>query len=320
LTLCFQPNSPLVAVNDVDRIRLYDVEKGELTLDLPFPDSGIGGWLSFDADGHLLAATRPNRDVLLWDLAELQDELAQLGIEIGRIAPTRLPDAAAADIPVVIDRGGLPAASEWCLYWRALAQAEAWQKRWPDAIYAMNSALDQTPSPKKEARAELLSLRGQYLCRNGELKSASEDWREALELDPRATTALRGLAGLLTLGPPEMRDLVSLRFVRSKFESVESDSPDDRILRALADIRLERFGAGLAQIDPDQIPPKWKVQALYLVSIAQRQIGDIAEADETLSRAKAEHASQNTLLGEDTRAELDRLREEAESGLPRLTD
>ena len=79
----FQPGGDVfAAVVSGQCIRLFETDSGEPIADLPMSEDADINWLSFSPDGARLAITRAERDVLIWNLHSLRNELTPLGCQL----------------------------------------------------------------------------------------------------------------------------------------------------------------------------------------------------------------------------------------------
>jgi WD40 repeat protein len=320
VTPSFQPGGQLIAISDLSqRVRLYDRETAAEVATLDDRDSNAASWLSFSADGVRLAVTRADR-VAVWDLAQLTQALGELGLHANGL-PAHLPHNWPRTLPhssMQIDRGPLPPAERWYALWQRLAEAEAWEGNWPDAVANMNRGLLQLPD-EPATKASFLALRGTYLQRNLSFAAARDDWEAALQLVPDESTAATGLARLFVMGPPELRDprrTVSLAATLALDDKTKSTA---QLLQAMARVRLEQSEASdretLASANgtDSALDQDWRTAAGYFLAMVQFQNGETERAAETFAATAALHDEHRDSLLLDRRQELDRLKSEAEA-------
>lgn len=296
-------------------IRLFDRESGRLLATLKHPEPGYTIWLSFSPDGSRLAATRKDLDVSIWNLATLQTELVGLGLNPGRLTPELPKSIAQATSPVLIDRGDLPAPGTWFEFWKTLALHEAADKMWFDAIHNATIALEQVPQDCALARAELLTLRGEWYIRNEEASKASADLREAIDLNPDGIRAARMLARLYALGPGNVRDARRVAPLVALLTSKDASDPSARVLLGIAQVRLGQFAQGRQTLEAVPAAKEWQPIVAYALAFAHNGLGGREAAAKALARARTIEKQTPSALPDDERAELERLRTDVESAL-----
>jgi serine/threonine protein kinase/WD40 repeat protein len=319
----FQPKGSLIAVTDLaHQVHLYDRETGRPVAILNDRLATPVTWLSFSPDGMRLAVTRPER-ISVWNLAELRDELTELGLT-GNGLPTAQSRPATDQIDLtqqlIVDRGRLP--SQWYTQWRLLARYEAAIGNVPDAIDNMNNACEQVPADDPAAKAALLAERGHLFRRNLSLQSAIADWQNALELMPEQPSAAFALAHVFVLGPPELRDprralplcsiasldrdsqaTVQLLLAMARVRSARSE-PSDRDL-------LQSATTGKLKVER----PAYQVLAGYFLALDHIATREIPRAEELLEETIRLQEQLNNSLRLDERVELDRLQSEVTAAL-----
>jgi hypothetical protein len=305
---------------------LFERETGTHVATLDDRDPNPITWLSFSPDGRRLAVARADRTAV-WDLASLSVELQEIGLNV-----TGFPAISEADLPadpiapttIQVNRGSFPPADSWYTLWQRLAEDEAAEGNWPDAIDDMNRGLFHLPADAA-TKAAFLAQRGTYLQRNLSFQAACDDWEVTLKLVPDESAAATGLARLLVLGPPELRDprrAVSLAAVLALNDDTKLTT---QLLQAMARVRL-------AQPEPaDQelleaintagsnaaLTNDWRIAAAYFLALNYMQSGDSQHAAETFAGASALHEERRSSLLLDQQQELDRLRSEVETELGR---
>ncbi len=270
--VAIDPHSRLFAMTAAPtRVRIVDLATGDVLANLSHPDKEIINWLSFSADGSRLAVTRIGKQVIVWDLAHLADQLRELGFNEQRLPQikTYLPDR---NLELEIDRGPLPPPRQWTENWRTLALHEAVQNRFSDAIGDLTRGIQSVGSENPKLRAELLILRGDYHYQNQAPLAAWSDWNEVLALNPNSRTPLIRVCRLALFGPVELRnpDRVTVLLAPLMLELGEAagDREADEItsLFAYAQIRSGKYQAGLNTLakypSPQTDPLPYYFQAL----------------------------------------------------------
>jgi hypothetical protein len=215
-----------------------------------------------------------------------------------------------------VNRGPLPAADQWYRLWQYLAEGEALEGNWPDAVDDMNRGLYQVPADAR-IKAAFFAKRGAYLQRNLSLQAALHDWDAALELVPDERTAATCAARLLVMGPPELRNPPRALSLATLLAVQEDTRLYGQVLQAMARVRLEQSDTAdrelldaVASAETAGLELEWRIAAGYFLSLAQLQEGEIdraAESFATTARLQDEHRDSLFL---DQQQELDRLRSE----------
>jgi signal transduction histidine kinase len=95
----FSPDAQLIALcPEVNQVQLVQAATGRPLVSLPAPVPKNIGWLAFSPDGATLAASTFDRELQLWDLPQLHQELAVMGLDWN--------DAADASPPTEVASGG----------------------------------------------------------------------------------------------------------------------------------------------------------------------------------------------------------------------
>jgi tetratricopeptide (TPR) repeat protein len=312
IPIAFQPQGRLLAVsNALLYTRLYDRETGRNVANLThsLTESAHPCWLSFSPDGTQLAVVRSGHDVRIWDLAVLNAELAELGLDEEGLPqrPITQRHAAGHSRSLTVDRGQqLVAPDDWYTLFHELALNEARKNNWPDAITNLKSALQQPKCPTGRVRAELLALRGNYHHYNGDLRAAQDDWHEAIRLAPDLKGAVRSLARLLTLGPAEHRDAGRSFSLIVPLANASQPEPDDLLILAAAQLRLGNNEHALDVLRRVGHLPDIQPYAALLISMAKANLGMLDDANGWYQQAAVEIARRRS-----TDKELDRLLKEA---------
>lgn len=203
--LTFQPGTSLLAAAISTRmVRLFDVETRSVIADLTYQTDADFRSLTFSPDGSRLAAARAG-SISLWDLARLRTELSTHGVPTPEFPET-------SSVPKYrplhsINRGDdlLP----WNMWWtghQLLAKFEAIQGNLPDAIEAMNFAMQFVHRDDVESKWKVLTQRAKYHLAAQDLVAAHADLEEATRIRSTDVEVSRQLAELKLFGPSPIRD------------------------------------------------------------------------------------------------------------------
>jgi hypothetical protein len=300
------------------RIRLFDRETGADIATLDDRDPNPVTWLSFSHDGTRLAVTRAERTAI-WNLAALSRELDELGLYLAGLpadGTDTMPMDGHSPTSLEVNRGPLPPADRWYRLWQRLAEHEASERNWPDAIDDMNNGLFHVPNDAA-VKAAFLAQRGTYLQRNLSFQAARSDWEAAIDLMPEQPTAATGLARLYVMGPPELRDPRRAVPLAAMLVLDDDSNSSGQLLQAMAKVRLGKS-------DPDTlqaleltrsnvsagIGPDWRIAAGYFLVLGRLQEGDFDGAAEVFAAATRLHNEHRGELLLDQQQELTRLADE----------
>lgn len=317
LPLAFQPGGKLLAVaGPLQNVMLYDRESARLVARLPHSDEGIFSHLAFSPDGSRLVVVRSGLGFSIWDLRRLQSDLVALGLPAADwVAKSTVPPTSAPTQRVTIDTSPL-SPDLWYRCWERLAQHEANEKQWPDAIRDIYAALNLVGSEDSRAVAALRVKLGEYHLLNDEHAQARDSWRSALALKPESLSATRNLAWLLLLGPSEVRDatgaIASIAILEDRGELADEVT----ILKALVHIRRADFAAAdVAQLQGAVENAPLGPFASYALALVHRGRAEPDLASHALANARELHDQLRDALSDMQRVLLDELRAEVESAL-----
>ncbi len=133
--------------------------------------------------------------------------------------------------------------------WQVLAQHEAAQGNWYDAVEDLSQSLGLLPLAARKERADILALRGRYSLLNHAYNAAREDWAQALSLAPKEPAIIRSLARLHLLGPPEHRDPHTALGLIAGSAADPNPNPEDLMILGIAQVRLGRYEQGLSTLE-----------------------------------------------------------------------
>lgn len=247
--LAFQPGGDLFAAAVSGHcVRLYNADTGEPIADLPMREDADINWLSFSPDGARLAITRADRDVLIWNLHSLRNELHAIGLPAASLP--KHEQIAVNRLVRTLDRGQelLPPTGWWTGH-EMLARYEALKLNYPDAIDRMDIALDVASPQDLILRAKLLMQRGEYHLLNNNPDAARVDFRDAVKFNSAEPANTRRFVQLLMFGPPEIRDPVEARRLLQDLVSLDEQDLQDRLNLILADIQLHHLPAARNQFN-----------------------------------------------------------------------
>ncbi|MFO0897425.1 MAG: WD40 repeat domain-containing serine/threonine-protein kinase [Pirellulales bacterium] len=246
LPLAIQSRGLLIAAADRwDHVRLIDLTSGDEVATLRDRNAGVLTSLCFDSTGSRLASCRSNC-LAMWDLSGLRKELEGLGMHLDQLSSnTPQGGSPAPNDCWQVDRGDLPPTDQWHAKWVALANYEASEGRFPDAIDDLNKAMTQVAEGDIAGRADLLVLRGRYHYQNENLALAQTDWESALQMCPEDQHALHVLACFHLLAPEPYLDLKRALALARRLTPMQHD-PSGEIICALA-------LAGLGKAQPRDI-------------------------------------------------------------------
>ncbi|MCA9008963.1 MAG: protein kinase, partial [Planctomycetaceae bacterium] len=301
--MAFQPRGNLFAAAVSGRcVRLYNGDTGEPIADLPMREDTDINWLSFSPDGARLAITRADRDVLIWNLHSLRDELHAIGLPTESLP--KHEQIAVNRLVRTLDRGQelLPPTGWWTGH-EMLARFEALKLNYPDAIDRMDIALDVASPQDRILRAKLLMQRGEYHLLNNSPDAACVDFRDAVKLNPAEHANVRRFVQLLLFGPPEIQDPVEARRLLQDLVSLDEHDLQDRLNLILTDIQLHHLQA--AQNQFNQIADETVVAASPTARTAYRCVRIYIER-----RSTAENLIVNPDDAESSRVEIQKLADE----------
>jgi serine/threonine protein kinase/WD40 repeat protein len=302
--LAFQPGGTLFAAAVSGHcVRLYNADTGEPIADLPMLEDADISWLSFSPDGARLAITRANRDVLIWNLHQLRNELHAIGLPAESL-PMHEQTATNRQVRT-LDRGQelLPPTGWWTGH-EMLARYEALKLNYPDAIDRMDTALDVASPQDLILRSKLLMQRGEYHLLNNNPDEACADFREAVKFNPAEPANARRFVELLLFGPPDIRDPVEARRLLQDLVSLDEQNIQDRLNLILTDLHLHHLQT--ARIEFHQIADETVVAASPTARTAYRCVQICIER-----RSTAENVVVNPVDLQSSIAETQRLVDEA---------
>jgi tetratricopeptide (TPR) repeat protein len=241
--IAFQPAGRIFAAAvSAECVRLFETDSGEVIADLPMREDADINWLSFSPDGAPLAITRAERDVLIWNLHSLRNELDAIGLPVPSLPGTEqiIENRHVSKL----DRGrDLPSPNSWWSSHELLARIEAIKLNFPDAIDRLDIALNLATPLDPVTRARLLFQRGEYHLLNNDSIAARADFRNAVRLNPCQPENLRRLIELLLFGPFEIRDSDAARLLLQDLVSQNESSVQDRLNLTLTYIHGNRLRA-----------------------------------------------------------------------------
>jgi hypothetical protein len=316
--LAFQPGGRLLAFSPArGYLRLGDCETGRIAANLVQPESLEVTWLAFSPDGTRLAVASDGINLAVWDLACLRADMEELGLDAEDF-PRRSAPSSSGQAPFVVQRGPeLPPPRQWSKCWLLMAGKELRKGNYADAVHAATQALHLLPPGTTAAEhAEVFILRGRYHLLAGSLSAARDDWQQAQVLAPNLPEAARGLARLALLGPAEYRDPERAFALLAPLVNREPAAGQDRLLCALAQVRLGHPEKALALLN-DLKDGSLSPLAGYTRALGQHQLGRQREAAAALVGANAARARCLPSLAAPERDEVERLRGEVEALLGR---
>jgi hypothetical protein len=260
----------------------------------------------------------------VWDLASLSFELKEIGLNV-----TGFPAISEADLPadpiapttIQVNRGSFPPADSWYTLWQRLAEDEAAEGNWPDAIDDMNRGLFHLPADAA-TKAAFLAQRGTYLHRNLSFQAARDDWEATLKLIPDEPTATAGLARLLVMGPPELRDPRRAISLAALLDLRNDRKQMGQLLRAMARVRLEESEnadrdvlESMSLLDSTALGNEWRIAAGYFLALYQLASREADNAANTAAATTVLYDTRRSSLFLDQQQELDRLKVEVQTEL-----
>ncbi|MBX3414216.1 MAG: protein kinase [Pirellulales bacterium] len=315
LPLVFQPQGGLLAVAGHDqRVYLYPPGSTDAVAYLPHPENSTITHLTFSPDGRRLVVVAPPLGILVWDLPQLQGELAALGTPLGgqpRATGAAVANSTDAATSVVVDTTGL-IPGRWHRCWVRMAEIEALKGNLPDAVHAVQCALDRAVDASPSEKAELLTLRGVYELQNHDPLAANDSFSAAVRIDPAAEKAIRLLARQLVLGPWEVQDpQCAMSFIARPLVETPGDE-ELLVYQAIAQIRCDNADEGLQTLAKVEFSDRWKPTVAYVLALAW-QDRDRAVAREHFAVAEQLREERHDRLSSAEREELERLRGEIDS-------
>jgi serine/threonine protein kinase/WD40 repeat protein len=317
--IAFEPQSRLLAMTaSGHQVKLLELATGDIVATLSHSEAAADTWLSFSADGTHLAEVRTARDVVVWNLSHLAEQLRDLGLDHRRL-PLSVVDPVVSELTLEVRRGNLPSARQWTENWKLLAMAEAIQWKFPEAIADITSGIKSIGEANPKLQAEFLSLRGEYQLKNGSPSVAWSDWDQALALNPKSIRPRIALCRLALFGPAELRNpdrvVMLIAPLIVDLPNLESGIDGTEVQRLLgyAQIRRGKYQAGLdilarcADSSNDPIPLYFQAEAHhYLLAPDAAKMALMAGA--AIQTQQKETVSLGTLIEwERTRTEVSKL-------------
>lgn len=245
----FSPDSQILAIEDLSRIRLISTKTGNEVATLSAPGKTRLVVQAFTPDGEQIITCGEDTGALhIFDLREIRLQLTELGLDwdAPSFPPRTSREQASPLLPFTVDLSSF--------------------NNLPEA-----KALNQTA--QKHFRA-------------GEVYQALEEWREAIRLLPENARAHNQIAWVLSTGPEELRD--SSQAVEFATRAVQLEPQNTDYLNTLG-VALYRGGQWRAAIERlsecVQLCSEPESHDTFFLAMAHWQLGELESSRKWLTQA-----------------------------------
>jgi hypothetical protein len=182
----------------------------------------------------------------------------------------------------------------------------------------LDMALTRVRPENRQARADLLTQRGQYYLKLPNPNAAAADWQQALELWPDQITARRELIQLRLFGPQELRHAEQAAMLLFPLANRDQLEAADRLNLALSLLRSNRQAPALEHLQrlelPDSAMTNQRVLWLtrqYLLAEALARANRAKDGAAHFNAAEQEIARPEPVLAPDDQRRLSEIRRSA---------